>query len=97
MHSHGETYFAESGVEFDSALDGYVYNSDGTVKEPEYPATLEKGAYTFAGWYTSPECLDGTEYVKGAKMPASNLALYAKWAPRTYTVNFFKNNDEKLK
>lgn len=97
MHSHGETYFAESGVEFNSALDGYVYNSDGTVREPEYPATLEKGAYTFAGWYTSPECLDGTEYVKGAKMPASNLALYAKWAPCTYTVNFFKNYDDMLK
>ncbi len=97
MHSHGETYFAKSGVEFDSALDGYVYNSDGTVKEPEYPATLEKGAYIFAGWYTSPECLDGTEYVKGAKMPASNLALYAKWAPRTYTVNFFRNYDDMLK
>lgn len=30
-------------------------------------------------------------------MPASNLALYAKWAPRTYTVNFFKNYDDMLK
>ena len=57
MHSHGGTYFAESGVEFDSALDGYVYNSDGTVKEPEYPATLEKGAYTLRGGTQAPNAL----------------------------------------
>ncbi len=96
MHSYGTLYFKESNVAFDSDLDGYIYNADGSVKEPEYPATLEKGAYTFGGWYQSPECLDGTEYEPGTKMPAGNVVLYAKWKPVQHTVRFFRTYDALL-
>ena len=75
---------------------------------PEYPADLEEKAYTFAGWYTSPKCLDGTEFgvpqydaqgncigadFTGKTMPAANLTLYAKWKPVTHDVYFYKDFD----
>ena len=56
-----------------------------------YPGTLEKGAYTLGGWYTSPGCFPGSEYVSGSTMPEHDISLYAKWEPKTYTVRLFKN------
>lgn len=54
---------------------------------PNYPAGLEPNAYKFAGWYTSEECVPGTE-VKWDEMtmPANDVILYAKWAPVVHTV-----------
>lgn len=56
-----------------------------------YPETLEKGAYTQGGWYTSPGCFPGSKYVSGSTMPEHDISLYAKWEPKTYTVRLFKN------
>ncbi len=57
---------------------------------PEYPSTLEPNAYEFKGWYTTPECFDGTEYdFENQKMPAGNLTLYAKWAPVQHEVKVY--------
>ena len=48
--------------------------------------------YEFDGWYTTTDCLDGTKFdFTDANMPASNLALYAKWVPKTITVTFDMN------
>lgn len=58
-----------------------------------YPETLEKGAYTQGGWYTSPGCFHGSEYVPGSTMPEHDISLYAKWEPKTYTVRLFKNRE----
>ena len=58
-----------------------------------YPETLEKGAYTQGGWYTSPGCFPGSEYVPGSTMPEHDISLYAKWEPVTYTVRLFKNRN----
>lgn len=58
-----------------------------------YPETLEKGAYTQGGWYTSPGCFPGSEYVPGSTMPEHDISLYAKWEPKTYTVRLFKNRN----
>lgn len=58
--------------------------------EPEYPSVLEPNAYVFAGWYTTPQCFDGSEFVaENATMPAHDVVLYAKWAPKTHTVRIF--------
>lgn len=68
----------------------YLYQADisDTYFVPNYPDTLEPNAYDFAGWYTSPECFDGTEFnFTSATMPSSDLALFAKWIPTTHTVN----------
>lgn len=59
-----------------------------------YPETLEKGAYTQGGWYTSPGCFPGSEYVSGSTMPEHDISLYAKWEPVTYTVRLFKNRND---
>ena len=56
-----------------------------------YPKPLEKYAYKLGGWYTSPGCFPGSEYVPGSTMPEHDISLYAKWEPVTYTVRLFKN------
>ena len=58
-----------------------------------YPKPLEEHAYTLGGWYTSPGCFPGSEYVSGSTMPEHDISLYAKWEPKTYTVRLFKNRN----
>ncbi len=101
LHNHGDVFEPtgkESAREFDSPMDDYMA-TDGKLIEPPYPATLEENAYYFAGWYASPECVEGTQYEagKGYKMPATDVALYAKWAPKTHRVNFFQTHDDLLR
>ena len=59
-----------------------------------YPKPLEKYAYELGGWYTSPGCFPGSEYVPGSTMPEHDISLYAKWEPVTYTVRLFKNRKD---
>lgn len=62
---------------------------------PLYPDGLEANAYEFAGWYTTPGCYEGSEVNwDTAKMPASDVTLYAKWAPKTHTVKTFLTKAE---
>lgn len=59
---------------------------------PDYPTDMEPNAYYFAGWYTTPECYDGSEMdFSSAIMPAGDLTVYAKWAPVNHTVNVYKD------
>lgn len=72
-------------VPFETPLKSYSF-------KPSYPSNLEKGAYTFGGWYTSPNCLEGTEVdFDSDTMPASNTMLYAKWIPVDHSVRVFQN------
>ena len=59
-----------------------------------YPKPLEEHAYKPGGWYTSPGCFPGSEYVPGSTMPEHDISLYAKWEPKTYTVRLFKNRKD---
>lgn len=81
-----------SGIMYQYPLNK-VTDSDGNYVStfiPEYPATLEPNAYCFAGWYTTPECFDGTEYdFESGKMPNGDLTLYAKWAPVQHEVKIY--------
>ena len=58
--------------------------------EPEYPANMEPGAYTFGGWYTSKSFAEGT-YLNfdTAKMPAHSATLYPRWVSETHTVKTY--------
>ena len=57
---------------------------------PEYPANLEKNAYVFDGWYTTADCYEGSKAeLSTMTMPASDVILYAKWAPMTHRVEFY--------
>lgn len=46
--------------------------------------------YDFGGWYTTQECIPGTEYdFSKETMPSNNILLYAKWVPHTYSVRVY--------
>lgn len=64
---------------------------------PAYPVGLEPDAYEFKGWYTTPECYDGTEvnWEKGT-MPDGDLSLYAKWEPVDRKVYFYHTYDDMV-
>lgn len=69
------------GIPFGASLTSYNF-------QPDYPSNLEPGAFTFAGWYTSPGCFDGTEVNWDTlTMPEGDLLLYAKWEPIKHKVN----------
>ena len=56
---------------------------------PEVPSAYEPDSVTFGGWYLNPEC-SGAEYkLNEHTMPADNVLLYAKWVPKTHTVQFY--------
>ncbi len=81
---------------------GYVENHEVSVKyqanlgkynfTPDYPSTLEKDAYKFAGWYLNPQCTGEKVELSTATMPFSDLTLYAKWEPVTHTVNTYSDS-----
>ena len=74
-------------VQFEAPLSSYNFT-------PDYPANLEKNAYVFAGWYTTPGCYEGSEAdLSTMTMPASDVILYAKWTPKTHTVKTYLTKD----
>lgn len=60
--------------------------------EPDYPAALPVGAYTFGGWYKDPGCTDPVDW--NSTMPAQNQVVYAKWTPVVFQVTYAKNENE---
>lgn len=74
-------------VQYEAPLKSYNF-------EPSYPAELEPNAFVFAGWYTTVDCLEGTEVnFDTMTMPASDVILYAKWTTATHTVKTFLTED----
>ena len=74
-------------VQYEAPLSGYNFT-------PASPANLEKNAYVFAGWYTTPGCYEGSEAdLSTMTMPASDVILYAKWTPKTHTVKTYLTKD----
>ncbi|MBQ1410918.1 MAG: InlB B-repeat-containing protein [Oscillospiraceae bacterium] len=68
----------------------------GANYQPPYPSTLEAGAYTFDGWYTSPLGIGERVNLATETMPASNLILYAKWVPVTHEVYMFNSYEDMV-
>ena len=62
-------------------------------KDIPYPSNREKGAIRFVGWYTTPNCAAGTEFVfdGNTTMPIGGLVLYAKWETCSYNVKIYSN------
>ncbi len=83
--------FINYGTEVTDKGSTYLYGSDisSTNFTPSYPATLEAGAYTFDGWYTSPYFGNTKFDFSNATMPANDLILYAKWVPVKHDVTFY--------
>ena len=61
------------------------------AKDVPYPSSKDKGAIQFVGWYTTPNCADGTEFVFDGStiMPEGGLVLYAKWEACSYTAKIY--------
>ena len=75
-------------VQYEAPLKSYQFT-------PAYPAEMEEGAYEFAGWYTTAGCYAGSEVDwETATMPASDVTLYAKWAPKTHTVKTYQTEND---
>ena len=73
----------DASVQYETELGDFDFT-------PEYPDGLEPGAYEFSGWYLNPEGT-GEEYLLSKHtMPAEDLTLYAKWAPKTHTVRIYE-------
>lgn len=78
----------EKSLQYEAVV-GATYNIT-----PDYPSDLPKDAYEFKGWYTTPECFDGTEFSFGeTTMPAHDVQLYAKWVPKQFTVRVYLTED----
>lgn len=91
-----EVIYTENQVMFEKPLNYYL-DADGNYVPsiiPSYPDNLEDGAYEFAGWYTTPECFEGTEFdFANGKMPNGDLTLFAKWTPVKHNVTFYTSKD----
>ena len=84
---NGEIEGSSKTVKYEAPLSGYNFT-------PDYPADLEPNAYVFDGWYTTAGCYEGSKAdLNTMTMPASDVILYAKWVPKTHTVQFYLNKD----
>lgn len=75
---------------YQQPLNASAHYQDGY--EPNYPAALPVGAYTFGGWYKDPGCTDPVDW--NSTMPAQNQVVYAKWTPVVFRVTYAKNENE---
>ena len=66
------------------------------METTHYPKEFEPNAYTFEGWYTSEDCLPGTEMVWTGTMPARNVEVYAKWEPVKYNTYFYMDYERYM-
>ncbi len=72
-------------VKYQAPLAGYDYTP--TSK----PDTVESDA-VFAGWYLNPQCTGEKFDLSAHTMPSNNIALYAKWVNRSYTVRTYTDD-----
>ena len=69
----------------------YEYGLSNCDLVPEYPYSLPYGMYEFAGWYDNQELVGEPFDFNSEIMPAHNITLYAKYVPKTLTVNVYKD------
>lgn len=89
-----ELKFINYGTAVKTGTKLYQADISGEYFVPEYPATLETGAYTFDGWYID-ETMQQRFSFENATMPAKPLVLHANWVPVTHTVTTWLTVDMK--
>ena len=89
-----ELKFINYGTAVKTGTKLYQADISGEYFVPEYPATLEPGAYTFDGWYID-ETMQQRFSFENATMPAKPLVLHANWIPVTHTVTTWLTVDMK--
>ena len=96
--NYGTQTASISNVMYEMPFANVTYNGQAISSiKPAYPASLEKGAYEFGGWYTTKDCYPGTEanFTNGI-MPNGPVSFYAKWVPVTHTVTIEGNGTQKV-
>ncbi len=74
-------------VKYGAPLKSYNYT-------PDYPGTLEPGAFVFDTWYTTQQCYPGSEFgFESETMPAGNVGLFANYLPATHDVKVYLTGD----
>ncbi|MDO5444998.1 MAG: Ig-like domain-containing protein, partial [Eubacteriales bacterium] len=104
LDNYGTTTATITDVMFEMPLSKVTYNNSSISSiVPAYPESLEPGVYDFAGWYTTSDCLPGTEAklvdsdeVESDTMPNGPITFYAKWEPKTHTVRIKNASGESL-
>lgn len=94
-----ELFTTGKNVMFEQPLKDYIYNNTkiSTFVPPEdyYPEGLPEDVYIFEGWYTTPECYEGTKVnFDTLEMPNGDLTLYANWAPIELKVNLYPSYED---
>lgn len=89
-----ELKFINYGTAVKTGTKLYQADISGEYFVPEYPATLESGAYTFDGWYID-ETMQQRFSFENATMPAKPLVLHANWVPVTHRVTTWLTVDMK--
>lgn len=88
-----ELKFINYGTAVKTGTKLYQADISGEYFVPEYPATLEPGAYKFDGWYID-ETMQQRFSFENATMPAKPLVLHAKWVPVTHRVTTWLTVDK---
>lgn len=88
-----ELKFINYGTAVKTGTKLYQADISGEYFVPEYPATLETGAYTFDGWYID-ETMQQRFSFENATMPAKPLVLHANWVPVTHRVTTWLTVDK---
>ena len=71
-----------------------IYN-DNTDLLKTVESGMKKEGYIFAGWYTDPSYVDGTQYKpdESSRINA-NMELYAKWEPDQFKAEYYLYTDD---
>lgn len=86
----------QSNLAYHKVLAPYEITKE-QMESDYYPDNLEPGAYEFNGWYTTPECVPGTEFDWAhAKMPDGDVVVYANWKPVSHNITFYENYDDLI-
>ncbi len=72
---------------------GYMYDE---MMSTYYPSDLPEGAYYFAGWYKTPDYVEGTMANFDKPMPHYNMMLYAKWVPKRFNVEVYQTSQKDV-
>lgn len=93
FHNVNKVIKTEENIMFEQPLANFK-DGDGSLLSsfvPPYPSdSYEADTMEFEGWYTTPECFEGTKVnFNTLTMPNNDLTLYANWVPVSRTVRFF--------
>ena len=65
--------------------------------QPNTPPQGVESDAVFAGWYLNPQCTGERYDLSMHTMPANNIALYAKWVNRSYTVTTYTDDTQSAR